>query len=253
MLRRTWLIFASLILLASAVMARNKPVDEPSSKMVDGGTFDIFQNGRQVATEDFTIRQLSGSSVTTTHLHLTSAKSGILEQTAELTLLPDGSLSHYEWTEESPAHSSATVVPGDQVLVMHTETGGKTKTQYFFLRPSSFILDDYVFATREVLLWRYLASSCKPLASGEGCELIRSRFPVLIPRRNTSGQVFIEFKGYDDMPLNGRPHHLRHFLMQTGGPSWNLWLDEHYKLLRISIPDAGIEVLRQETPTSAPK
>jgi hypothetical protein len=253
MQRRTWLIVASLILLASAAMARNKPVDEPSTKMVDEGTFDVYQNGRQVATEDFTIRQLPGSSITTTHLRLSSAKSGLLEQTTELTLLPDGSFSHYEWTEESPAHSSLTVDPGDQVLTMHSDAGGKTKSQYFFLRPSAFILDDYVFATREVLLWRYLASSCKPLSSGEGCELIRARFPVLIPRRNTSGQVFIQFKGYDDTPLNGRPHHLRHFLMQTDGPDWNLWLDEKYKLLRISIPGASIEVLRQEAPSPAKK
>ena len=247
MLRRLWLIFASLLLIASTATARNKAAEVPAAKQVDQGTFAIFQNGRRVATEDFTVRQFPGSSLTTTHLRLDSGNSsGILEQTSELALLPDGSLSRYEWKEESPERRSATVEPSDQVLVMHTVADGKSSDHTFFLTPSSFILDDYVFATREVLLWRYLATSCKPRATGDGCDLIRARFPVLIPRRNTSGQVFIEFKGYDDTPLNGRPQHLRHFLMQTDGPDWNLWLDQKFKLLRISIPDAKIEVLRQE-------
>ena len=130
---------------------------------------------------------------------------------------------------------------------MHSDIAGKSTDQTFFLTPSTYILDDYVFATREVLLWRYLATSCQQRATGEGCELIRARFPVLIPQRTTSGEVYISFKGYDDTPLNGRPQHLRHFLMQPNGPDWNLWLDENFKLLRISIPEAGIEVLRQET------
>ena len=129
---------------------------------------------------------------------------------------------------------------------MHIVTDGKAVEQPFFLTPTAFILDDYFFSTREVLLWRYLATSCKPRPAGDGCDLVRTRFPVLIPRRRTSAEVYIEFKGYDDTPLNGRPQHLRHFVMQTDGPDWHLWLDANHKLLRISIPDANTEVLRQE-------
>jgi hypothetical protein len=81
---------------------------------------------------------------------------------------------------------------------------------------------------------------------GDGCDLVRTRFPVLVPRRRTSSQVFIEFKGYDDTPLNGRPQRLRHFLIQTDGPDWHLWLDSNQKLLRISIPDTNTEILRQD-------
>ena len=91
-----------------------------------------------------------------------------------------------------------------------------------------------------------MATSCKQRPSGDGCDLIRVRFPVLVPRRNTSAEVYIEFKGYDDTPLNGRPQHLRHLVIQTDGPDWHLWLDANLKLLRISIPDAHLEVLRQE-------
>jgi hypothetical protein len=129
---------------------------------------------------------------------------------------------------------------------MHVVTDGKSTDQPFFLTPDAFILDDYFFSSREVLLWRYMASYCKPRSGGDGCDLIRARFPVLIPRRRTSAEIFIEFKGYDDTPLDGRPQHLRHFVLQSDGPEWHLWMDANLKLLRISIPETHTEILRQE-------
>ena len=245
--RRSCAIFVGLLLLALAAPARNNSADAPAANLIDEGSFAVFQSGQRVATEDFTIRQLAANSLTSAHLRLESGNSGgMLEQTSDLALLPDGSLSRYEWKQLSPVRRSATVEPSDQVLVMHTVSGGKTTDHSFFLTPATFILDDYVFSSREVLLWRYLSTSCRQRSTGDGCDLIRARFPILVPRRNTSGEVYVEFKGYDDTPLNGRPQHLRHFLMQTDGPDWHLWLDEKHKLLRISIPDSNIEVLRQE-------
>jgi hypothetical protein len=253
-MRPNLVLLAALVLLVQFSLAAKKDAsgapdqDAKSSKMVDEGSLAIFQNGQRVGTENFTIRQFPSSSLTSSEVHLDSGQAaGVLQQSSELTLLPDGSLSRYEWNQTSPAHLSATVLPSDQILAMHSvDSNGKSTTQSFFLATSAFILDDYFFITREVLLWRYLASSCKPRDSGDGCDLIRARFPILIPRRNTSSEVYIEFKGFDDTPLNGRPQHLRHFLMQTDGPDWELWLDANHKLLRISIPDAHTEVLRQE-------
>ena len=246
MIRWTFII-ASLILLVSLASAASKPAVNKPVKVVDEGSFAIFQNGQKVATETFIIRQFAESSVTSSELHLDAGQpGGSLQQTSELTLLPDGSLSRYEWKQSSPSHNSATIEPKDEFLTMHIVANDKASDQDFFLTPTAFVLDDYFFATREVLLWRYLATSCKQRSTGDGCDYVRARFPVIIPRRRTSAEVFIEFKGYEDMPLNGRPQHLRHFLMQTDGPDWQLWIDSDHKLQRISIPDANTEVLRQE-------
>src|SRR5208282_427346 len=250
MMRRNLVLLALLFLLFPALLAGKKPAADSkptSANMVDEGTFAIFQNGQQVATETFTIRQSPASSVTSSQVHLNSAQPGsALQQSSQLTLLPDGSISRYESKQTLPTLRSTTVEPSDQFLVMHTTADGKTTDQSFFLTTQAFILDDYFFITREVLLWRYLATSCQQRTTGDGCDLIRARFPVLIPRRNTSAEVYVEFKGYDDTPLNGRPQHLRRFLIQTDGPEWQLWLDSNFKLLRISIPDAHTEVLRQD-------
>jgi hypothetical protein len=252
MIRRTFItasLFALLFVLTTDSLAGSKPAANKAATLVDQGSFGIFQNGQRVATENFTIRQYPNSSVTASEFRSDEAgqSNGKIEQTSELTLLPDGSLSRYEWKQISPSRSSATVELSDQFLTMHIVTDGKSVNQPFFLTPSAFVLDDYFFSTREVLLWRYLASAaCKPRPSGDGCDLIRERFAVLVPRRRTSSEVFIEFKGYEDTPLSGRPQRLRHFLMQTDGPDWHLWLDSSHKLVRISIPDTHTEILRQE-------
>ena len=243
------LSIAILFLFAPAAFAGGKSAAaKPAATVVDQGSFGVFQSGRRVATETFTIRQYPDSSTTTSEFHAeagqTSAK---IEQSSELTLYPNGSLFHYEWKQISPSKSSATVQPGEQVLNLHTVSDGKTTDQPFFLGLETFILDDYFFSTREVLLWRYLASAeCKPRPAGDGCDLLRQRVPILIPHRRISAQVFVEFKGYEDLPLNGRPQHLRHFLLQTDGPEWHLWLDADHKLVRISIPDTSTEILRLE-------
>jgi hypothetical protein len=246
LIRRTS-IAASLFLLTAFSFAGSKPAAAKPVTVVDEGSFGIFQNGQRVATEIFVIRQYPDSNITSSQLHGESGASR-LEQTSELTLLPDGSLSRYEWKQLAPTHNSAVVEPVDQVLVMHaTAADGKPiHDQTFFLTPETFILDDYFFSTREVLLWRYLASSCVARTGGDGCDLVKHRFPILIPRQRISAEVFVEFKGYDDTPLNGRPQHLRHFVIQTEGPEWHLWLDANHKLLRISIPSTNTEILRQE-------
>ena len=247
MIRRTFIAISLFVIvsLTATAFAGGKPAGKDST-IVDQGSFGIFQNGQLVATENFTIRQFPNSSITSSDLHVENGQLGNLDQSSELTLLPNGNLSRYEWKQLAAPHNSAVVEPSDDFLTMHIVANGKASEQPFFLTPSTFVLDDYFFATREVLLWRYLATSCKPRPNGDGCDLTRTRFPILIPRRRTSAEVYIEFKGYDDTPLNGRPQHLRHFVLQTDGPDWHLWLDPNQKLLRISIPDTNTEVLRQE-------
>ncbi len=251
MIRRTsiaksFLVAAMFFVLTSSALASGKPDTAKTATVVDQGSFAIFQNGQRVGTESFTIRQYADSSVTSSELHVEAGPSGAnLDQSSELTLFPNGNISRYEWKQSAAPHNSATIEPKDQFLSMHVVTDGKSADQPFFLTSDAFVLDDYFFSAREVLLWKYLATACKPRPGGDGCDLTRKRFAVLVPRRRTSAEVFVEFKGYDDTPLNGRPQHLRHFAMQTEGPEWNLWLDANHKLLRISIPETNTEVLRQ--------
>jgi hypothetical protein len=233
-----------LLMMASTAVSAEKNKSNKQATVVDEGTFGIFLGGQRVATETFVIRQYPDSSTTSSQVH--NEGGSRFEQTSELTLLPDGTLSHYEWKQTAPEKSSASVEPGDQVLMLYMQgPDGKNSEQSFFLTRATFMLDDYFFVTREVLLWRYWATACKQRQTGEGCDYVEQRVPVLIPRQRYSSQVYITFKGYEDLPFNGRPQRLRHFAMKTEGPEWHLWLDEKHMLVRISIPETNTEVLRQ--------
>jgi hypothetical protein len=244
MIRRNCIV-AACLLLASIAFASSKPADK-NGTVIDEGAFGIFQNGQRYATETFVVRQYPGSSVTSAQLRSEKIVNTDIAQSSELTLHPDGTLQRYEWKQTVPPHNSATVEVKDQFLSMHYVADGKTVDRPFFLMPDVFVLDDYFFIAREILLWRYMTSSCKPRPGSDSCDLERARFAVLIPRRQISDQVFVEMKGYDDMPFNGRPQHLRHFVIEADGNEWHLWLDSNMKLLRISIPSNNTEILRQE-------
>ena len=242
--RRIHIAAAILLLLAATSATAEKNKSNKQATVVDEGTFGVFMGGQRVATETFTVKQYPDSSTTTSKVH--NEGGAPFEQTSELTLLPDSTLSYYEWKQTLPVKSSNTVEPGDQVLKLYSVgPDGKSTDQSFFLTTATFVLDDYFFVTREVLLWRYLATSCQPRAKSEGCDWVRQRVPVLVPRQHYSTQVYIEFKGFEDLPFNGRPQRLRHFTLETEGPTWHLWLDDKQMLVRVSIPDTNTEVLRQ--------
>src|ERR1700674_5706250 len=87
-IRRTF-IFASLFALTTALFAGSKPatakavtvVDPKAATVVDQGSLGIFQNGQRIATETFTIRQYSDSSITSSEFHGEAAQAeGKIEQ-----------------------------------------------------------------------------------------------------------------------------------------------------------------------------
>ena len=179
-------------------------------------------------------------------LHVEAGQPANLDQSSELTLLPNGSLSRYEWKQLAPPHNSAIVEPKDQIPHHACVTDGKSAEQPFFLTPepsssttiSSPPAKSFSGATSPAPASRAPAE----MAATSLAPAFPFSFPAAAPPpRSTSNS-----RDCDDTPLNGRPQHLRHFVMQTDGPEWHLWLDPNHKLLRISIPDNNTEILRQE-------
>ena len=178
----------ALLLFPVMALATSKPAPKGGT-VIDQGTFGIFQGGNRLGTETFVIRQYADTSVTTAQLRSEGAAAAD-QQSVELALHADGTLDHYQWDQLSPVKSSATVDVSDSFLTMHINAEGKLSDVPFFLTSDVFVLDDYFFAAREVLIWRYLAIACKPRPTG-GCDLARTRIPILIraaapPTRSSS-------------------------------------------------------------------
>jgi hypothetical protein len=241
--------FVLVMLAALPGFADKKPKVPTSSKgggskLVDQGKFDVSVNGQHVATEIFTITELNGGSVSTSELHADSDEKKI-SQKSELFLNATGGLQKYQWQQVSPSKEQCLVYPKDDFLNEHlVASDGKVTEQPFLLPISTVILDDYFFSQREILLWRYLGENCHPEPGKDGCNLSKISYGSLIPRQRMSAIASVEYKGREALEIKGNSILLDHFVIESDGPKWDLWLDGDHKLQRVVIAETATEVLR---------
>ena len=231
------------VLLASLAAAGDK---KDSAQMVDSGSLGIFINGRRIATESFSIQQTaSGSSITSNF----KTEEGVdkAAQTSDLQLTPSGDIRKYEWKEVSPGKSTATVAPSNDYLMERISNGSneKPEEQPFLLPASTSILDDYAFIHRQVLIWRYLATTCKQEKDGVKCPANqKTQFGAMNPHQRTSLPLTVEFSGRDKTSIRGTEREMNKFILRSEGGDWTMWLDDHFKLQRILIASDNTEVVR---------
>lgn len=242
---RIGLLVLPALFFSSPMQARSKPAATDAS-VVDSGTLSILIAGRKIGTETFTVKQLPEFSVASAEIRIDEGESKS-HQTSELRLSPGGELQHYEWHEMAPGKSDVIVEPQDEFLMEHmTGDKGKKVDQPFMMPASTTVLDDFFFSQREILLWRYLASICKPVNGETQCAQQKSRFGVIIPHQHTSAIVDVEYLGRENVSLHGTPQELAHFRITSEETAdWELFLDSHQKLVRILIPAMNTEVVRE--------
>ena len=234
---------AALLLASLAATAGDK---KDSGQMVDSGSLGVFMNGRRIATETFSIQQTSnGSSITSSFKTEESVDKAA--QTSSLELTAAGEIRKYEWKEISPGKATATVAPSNEFLMERISNGSSEKPEElpFLLPASTSILDDYAFIHREVLIWRYLATTCKQDKEGLKCPANqKTQFGAMNPHQRTSLPLSVEFSGRDKTSIRGSEHELNKFILRSEGGDWTMWLDDHFKLQRILIASDNTEVVR---------
>lgn len=246
---KTVLALAGLCVLAvSTAIASDKEDKAPLTQMVDSGSFGVFINAQRVATETFSIHQnSSGSSIVSRFKTESGAEKA--EQTSEWQITSSGDLRKYEWKEVTPGQSQAVVVPNQDFLIERFKNGPteKEQEQPFMLPASSVVLDDYVFIQREVLAWKFLASSCKQEKGSLQCPLKQHvQFGAVNPHARSSMSVTLEFAGREKVTIRGVERELNRLDLKSDSGDWTLWLDDqdnHFKLQRMSSGDKT-EVIR---------
>jgi hypothetical protein len=234
-------------LLGTQWIAENafaKEKDTPS-KIVDSGSFGVFNGAHRVATETFSIKQGAEGSVVVSEFKSEQGEQKAA-QSSELDLTPSVELRRYQWKESSPEKIEATVEPNDTFLIERVLIGSNEKThdQNFLLPASTSILDDYFFIQREVLAWKFLAAACKQQKTGLGCPPNqKAQFGTLNPHARSSMLVNIEFTGKDKVTIRGSEHELSRFVLRSETGDWAFWLDDAFKVVRL-LGDNGIEVVR---------
>src|ERR1700676_1739768 len=243
------LALAGLYLLmspAAAASDKDKNDKVPAAQMVDSGAFGVFINGRRVATETFSIHQTSGGSSVVSEFK-SEAGADKAEQTSEWQMAANSELRKYEWKEVSPGQSQAVVLPNQDFLIERFRSNPKDKEQEqpFMLPASSSLLDDYFFVQREVLAWKYLATSCKQDKGALQCPLKQGvQFGALNPHARASMSVTLEFAGREKVTIRGAERELNRLDLKSESANWVLWLDDQFKLQRILILGDNTEVVR---------
>jgi len=141
-----------------------------------------------------------------------------------------------------------TVLPKNDFLIekITTPTSNKPAEQPFLMPSTSAILDNNFFIHREVLIWRYLATDCKPEGVSMKCQQEPGEFGVLVPQDRTSARVRIDLVGEEKVSIRGTERNLLRLNLRGENFEWNLWVDDHdqFKLIRVAIPADNTEVVR---------
>jgi len=237
-----------LLVVSTGTTASGTSDKTPVAQTVDSGSFGVFINGQRVATETFSVHQSSdGSSIISRFKSESGAEKA--EQTSEWQMTGSGDLRKYEWKEISPGQSQAVVVPNQDFLIerFKNSPAEKEQEQPFMLPASSILLDDYVFIQREVLAWKFLASSCKQEKGALQCPLKQHvQFGALNPHARSSMSVTLEFAGREKITIRGVERELNRMDLKGDSGDWTLWLDDqdnHFRLQRMSSGDKT-EVVR---------
>ena len=240
-------ISMAILLLAPAIAAAgDKEKQKPAGNMIDSGTLGVFMNGRRVATETFSIQQNNDGSTVSSQFK-SDGETQRAEQTSELQLTPGIEIRKYEWKEVSPGKAQATVSPNNEFLMERSSSGPNEKPveQPFMLPSTTSILDDYFFIHREVLIWRYLATSCKQDKGSTMCPANqKTQFGTLNPHQRAPVPLTLEFSGRDKISIRGTERELNKFVLRGDAGDWLIWVDDRFMLQRIVVASDNTEVVR---------
>jgi hypothetical protein len=239
-------------MLTSILSAVARPASDKKDKtkpdatqVVDSGSFGIFIRGQRVATETFHVQQQSGVSEIKSQLKETGS-SDSAGQKSDLEITSNGELLRYDWSQASGG--SLSVYPENEFLKEKITTSATSKPaeQPFLLPSSTPILDNNFFVHREVLAWRYLSSACRSESGSLKCPQEPAEFGSLVPQDRISMPVRMELVGKEKVTIRGAERQLLHLKLTGENFDWSLWLDDqdHYKLIRVTIPADSTEVVR---------
>jgi hypothetical protein len=248
--RRLSAYLCLVIMLCCAIAAASPwPKDKEKEKEqsnIDSGSFGVYMNGHRVGTEKFLIQQTNNGSSIKSEFKTENDQNNALQQST-LELTGNGDIRRYEWKELSPGQAQSSIIPNNEFLNQKWSAGpgDKEHEQPYLLPHSTTILDDYFFIHREVLVWRFLAVTCKQEKGQVQCPIKqRSQFGTLDPRQHASSPLSAEFLGREKITYKGNQQEFNKVEFKTETGPWQLWLDDEFKVMRIVIEGDNTEVLR---------
>ena len=247
------MLLAGCIVAWAAPLPKNKDKEKEKDKEakhegqeIDSGSFGVFQNGHRVGTETFSIYQTGYGSIIHSEFKTENAPTEAV-QTSEMQLTAHGDIRRYEWKELSPGKAQSQIVPNSDFLTQKWRTSPQEKEQEqpYLLPVSTNILDDYFFVHREVLAWKFLGASCKQDKGPLECPVKqRAQFGSLNPHQHSPAPLSMEFLGREKISLKSGLQDLLKLELKSDASTWQLWLNDQFKVMRMVIVGENTEVDR---------
>jgi hypothetical protein len=98
---------------------------------------------------------------------------------------------------------------------------------------------------REVLAWKYLASTCRPQNGQMQCPVgQKAQFGTLNPHARSSMLVSLEVAGQDKVKVGTAERDLTRLTLKGDTGDWTIWVDEQFKVQKMSVPADNTEIVR---------
>ena len=232
---------SGLAVVIAGVLSAGSPLRTPFSVaaaanklaplVADKGKFRIMVNGQAVGKEEFEITPASAD--WTAHaISEIQTPQGVTKVNGTLTVHPDGTPVHYDWSTQGLKKASSTIAfSGTGASVeLHIEGARPFAQDFTFNTPLVSVLDNNLYHQYELLARLYNRE-----AKGS------QTFSVLVPQEMTPGSVTVDSLGKQD--AGGKQ--LEELRVRTEDNEIDLYLDGQ-KLMRLVAPAANAEIVRDE-------
>jgi len=159
-----------------------------------------------------------------------------MRQTTDLLLGGDAAPRRYEWKLEEPRKSWLRIeFEGGQATVKFPRDDGKEEQQVFEFASRVALLDINVFHHFLLLARLYDFARGGP-----------QTFSVFVPQSVQPGTVTMELEGVETLSVDGVPQPVRRLSILSEDNQLQLWLTEAGQFVRLTVPQAEVEVLPAE-------
>ena len=225
----------TVLLTFAASQLRSYPKPPADSGFApDKGKFRILQQGNEVGTEDFSLAP-SGNAWLLEDETIIRVPGGVeMRSSGQLRITADGEPQHYAWSSQGAKKASGTVEfdKGTAKTTVNVPGAKQPGQQDFtFTSPRIAVLDNNLYEQYAVL-GRIYDWNIKGTQS----------FPVLIPQDATPGTIDLEALG--EKSVDGA--NLEVLRVHSTDLEIQLYFDTKFHLIRLEVPAAKVEILRQK-------
>jgi len=231
---RTTILRTAGLLLAGLAAA---PESSAQTGAEDSGTFRVVVEGREVGTEEFSIRETGAG---------TNAE---VSATGRVSLaLPTGTLelqSRVRTTgmQANPVSYEVSVGGTSPRRIVGTIGGGRFSAT--IVTASGEQLREYVASDGAVVLDEGIAHHYYFLAR----RLRSGSVPILIPRENRQVMATVTDRGQERVDVGGTAATLYHLVIQPrGGDERHVWVDDLNRVVKVEIPSRQYSAIRTTVP-----